>query len=62
MDESATKPNIVAHSHEGAVALMLAAVHPRRVRRLIPLLYDSGNDIAGGFSVSASIRTAGLTE
>jgi pimeloyl-ACP methyl ester carboxylesterase len=27
--------DIVAHSHEGAVALMLAALHPRRVRRLI---------------------------
>jgi pimeloyl-ACP methyl ester carboxylesterase len=27
--------DIVAHSHGGAVALMLAALHPRRVRRLI---------------------------
>src|SRR6266567_6684802 len=27
--------DLVAHSHGGAVALMLAAVHPRRVRRLI---------------------------
>jgi len=27
--------DIVAHSHGGAVALMLAAIHPRRVRRLI---------------------------
>ena len=27
--------DIVAHSHGGAVALMLAAVHPKRVRRLI---------------------------
>src|SRR5579859_7940585 len=27
--------DFVAHSHGGAVALMLAAVHPRRVRRLI---------------------------
>ena len=29
------KADIVAHSHGGAVALMLAALHPRRVRRLI---------------------------
>jgi pimeloyl-ACP methyl ester carboxylesterase len=27
--------DVVAHSHGGAVALMLAALHPRRVRRLI---------------------------
>jgi pimeloyl-ACP methyl ester carboxylesterase len=27
--------DIVAHSHGGAIALMLAALHPRRVRRLI---------------------------
>src|SRR5580692_2593804 len=27
--------DIVAHSHGGAVALMLAALHPRRLRRLI---------------------------
>jgi pimeloyl-ACP methyl ester carboxylesterase len=27
--------DIVAHSHGGAVALMLAALHPRRVRRLV---------------------------
>ena len=27
--------DIVAHSHGGAVALMLAALHPKRVRRLI---------------------------
>jgi len=30
-----TEADIVAHSHGGAVALMLAALHPRRVRRLI---------------------------
>jgi 4,5:9,10-diseco-3-hydroxy-5,9,17-trioxoandrosta-1(10),2-diene-4-oate hydrolase len=30
-----TEADIVAHSHGGAVALMLAAMHPRRVRRLI---------------------------
>src|SRR5580658_3011885 len=30
-----TQADIVAHSHGGAVALMLAAVHPTRVRRLI---------------------------
>jgi pimeloyl-ACP methyl ester carboxylesterase len=30
-----TDADIVAHSHGGAVALMLAAYHPRRVRRLI---------------------------
>ncbi len=29
------KVDIVAHSHGGAVALMLAALYPRRVRRLI---------------------------
>lgn len=28
--------DVVAHSYGGAVALMLAALHPRRVRRLIP--------------------------
>ncbi len=27
--------DIIAHSHGGAIALMLAALHPRRVRRLI---------------------------
>ncbi|MGA9584749.1 MAG: alpha/beta fold hydrolase [Terracidiphilus sp.] len=27
--------DIVAHSHGGAVALMLAALHPQRVRTLI---------------------------
>jgi 4,5:9,10-diseco-3-hydroxy-5,9,17-trioxoandrosta-1(10),2-diene-4-oate hydrolase len=30
-----TEADIVAHSHGGAVALMLAALHPRLVRRLI---------------------------
>jgi pimeloyl-ACP methyl ester carboxylesterase len=30
-----SEADIVAHSHGGAVALMLAALHPRRVRRLI---------------------------
>lgn len=30
-----TEADIVAHSYGGAVALMLAALHPRRVRRLI---------------------------
>jgi len=30
-----TEADIVAHSHGGAVALMLAALHPRRVGRLI---------------------------
>jgi len=30
-----TEVDIVAHSHGGAVALMLAALHPRRVSRLI---------------------------
>jgi pimeloyl-ACP methyl ester carboxylesterase len=30
-----TKADIVAHSHGGAVALMFAALHPERVRRLI---------------------------
>ena len=30
-----TETDIVAHSHGGAVALMLAALHPSRVRRLI---------------------------
>lgn len=30
-----SEADIVAHSHGGAVALMLAALHPSRVRRLI---------------------------
>ena len=30
-----SEADIVAHSHGGSVALMLAALHPRRVRRLI---------------------------
>jgi 4,5:9,10-diseco-3-hydroxy-5,9,17-trioxoandrosta-1(10),2-diene-4-oate hydrolase len=30
-----SQPDIVAHLHGGAVALMLAALHPRRVRSLI---------------------------
>jgi pimeloyl-ACP methyl ester carboxylesterase len=35
------KADIVAHSHGGSVALMLAALHPTRVRRLV--LFAPGN-------------------
>jgi pimeloyl-ACP methyl ester carboxylesterase len=57
------KADIVGHSHGGAVALMLAALHPRRVRRLIlfapanPYCSSSGHlarvysTVSGGFAL-----------